>query len=592
MLVSMISRFQIFSREVQTRISRSAGNDMLRCHAVTTAWLALIVFVALLLPSANQAAESHPSAAAIASAHPLATEAGHEILREGGNAFDAAVAVTAALSVVEPYSSGLGGGGFWLLHRARDGFDVMIDGRERAPLAASRDMYLDDKGNVLENLSVNGPLAPGIPGTPAALAHLAQRYGRLPLEQSLAPAIELAEAGFPADSIYREMAAFRLDLLRAHDAAAVAFLHDGQVPAAGARITQPALANTLRLIAKLGRDGFYRGALARQMVEGVRDAGGIWQLDDLSTYEIEERAPMRGHYRGMDIVTAPPPSSGGVVLIEALNILSGYDLNANDEATRTHLLVEAMRRAYRDRAQYLGDPDFVDMPLRMLMNPTYAAGLRTGINPDKATPSELLPGVQAGKPEARDTTHFSIMDTAGNQVAATVTINYPFGSGYMPPGTGVLLNDEMDDFSVKPGTPNVYGLIGAEANAIEPGKRMLSSMTPTFLDDDTRTAVLGTPGGSRIISMVLLATLEFLDGGDAHDMVSLPRFHHQYLPDEIQFEPEALAPQVVRYLKAMGHILSNQGDTYGNMHVVIRDEKTGKTEAASDPRGIGEALIR
>ena len=565
---------------------------MLRCHAVATAWLSVIVFVALLWPGPNWAAEGIGSAAAVASAHPLATQAGHEILSAGGNAFDAAVAVTAALGVVEPYSSGLGGGGFWLLHRARDDFDVMIDGRERAPLAASRDMYLDDQGNVIEHLSVDGPLAAGIPGTPAALAHLAAKYGRLPLEQSLVPAIELAEEGFPADSIYREMAAFRRDQLRAHAAAAAAFLHDGRVPAAGARITQPALGSTLRLIAKLGRDGFYRGELAQRLVEGVRDAGGIWQLDDLSRYAIEERAPLRGQYRGMDIVTAPPPSSGGVVLIEALNILSVYNLYASVDAAHTHLLVEAMRRAYRDRARYLGDPDFVEMPLRMLTSPMYAAGLRAGINPDKATPSELLPGVQAGKPEARDTTHFSIVDKAGNKVAATVTINYPFGSGFMPPGTGVLLNDEMDDFSVKPGIPNVYGLVGAEANAIEPGKRMLSSMTPTFLDDGERMAVIGTPGGSRIISMVLLATLEFLDGGDADDMVSLPRFHHQYLPDEIQFEPEALTPQVVRRLKSMGHTLSNQGYTYGNMHVVIRDEKTGKTQAASDPRGIGKAIVR
>ncbi|MGH8502697.1 MAG: gamma-glutamyltransferase [Gammaproteobacteria bacterium] len=551
-----------------------------------------VLLIAVFFLATPAEAADAPPAAAIASAHPLATAAGHEILDQGGNAFDAAVAVTAALGVVEPYSSGLGGGGFWLLHRARDDFEVMIDGRERAPLAASRDMYLDEQGKVIEHLSVNGPLAAGIPGTPAALVHLAENYGRLPLEQSLAPAIELADIGFPADAIYREMAQFRRGVLRAHDAAAKVFLPDGQVPVTGALIRQPDLADTLRLIAKLGRDGFYRGELAKRLVDGVQDAGGIWRREDLARYRVEEREPLRGRYRGMDIVTAPPPSSGGVVLIEALNVLSGYGLHAMNDATRTHVVVEAMRRAYRDRAQYLGDPDFVGMPLRRLRSPLYAAGLRAGIRLDRATPSALLPGIQAGRPEARDTTHFSIMDKAGNRVAATVTINYPFGSGFMPPGTGVLLNDEMDDFSMKPGTPNVYGLVGAQANAIEPGKRMLSSMTPTFLDDGERMAVVGTPGGSRIISMVLLATLEFMRGGDADDMVSLPRFHHQYLPDEIQFEPTAIEPEVARRLKAMGHTLREQDDTYGNMHVVIRDKSTGETRAASDPRGIGEATVR
>jgi gamma-glutamyltranspeptidase / glutathione hydrolase len=550
-----------------------------------------IFCVSLLSWSAPGWGADAPPAAAIASAHPLATEAGHEVLQVGGNAFDAAVAVTAALAVVEPYSSGLGGGGFWLLHRARDGFETMIDGRERAPLAAHRDMYLDEQGQVIENLSVNGPLAAGIPGTPAALAHLAKEYGKLPLEVSLAPAIRLAEEGFPVEAHYQEMAEFRLDVLRAHDESAQIFLRDGQVPETGALIRQPDLAETLRWIAKAGHQGFYGGSLARRLVEGMRAAGGIWRLEDLAQYEIVEREPLRGHYRGMDVVSAPPPSSGGVVLIEALNILAGYDLQAMDAATRTHVVVEAMRRAYRDRAEYLGDPDFVQMPLQMLMDPTYAAGLRASIRLDHATPSRLLPGIVKQTAEAADTTHFSILDARGNRVAATVTINYPFGSGFTVPGTGVLLNDEMDDFSVKPGSPNVYGLVGAEANAIAPGKRMLSSMTPTFLDDGERMAVVGTPGGSRIITMVLLATLEFIDGGDAQAMVARPRYHHQYLPDEIQFEPGAIEPHVQKRLRAMGHVLNEQDETYGNMQVVIRDKKAGDVNAASDPRGIGTGIV-
>jgi len=537
-------------------------------------------------------ASEHPSEAGIASAHPLATQAGQEILAAGGNAFDAAIAVTAVLAVVEPYSSGLGGGGFWLLHRARDGFEVMIDGRERAPLAARRDMYLNDKDRVIENLSVDGPLAAGIPGTPAALVHLARRYGRLPLAKSLASAIRLAEKGFPADDHYREMAEFRLETLRAYNETARTFLSNDEVPKSGALIRQPDLAETLRLIAQQGRDGFYRGALAKHLVQGVRAAGGIWQLNDLARYRIEERKPLRGHYRGVDIVSVAPPSAGGVVLVEALNTLSGYSLEDMDAATHTHLIVEALRRAYRDRAEYLGDPDFVHMPLRMLMNPMYAAGLRAGISLNQATPSQLLPPIASHHNESPDTTHFSILDSNGNRVAATVTINYPFGSGFMPPGTGVLLNDEMDDFSVKPGSPNVYGLVGTEANAIAPGKRMLSSMTPTFLDTGERIAIIGTPGGGRITSMMLLATLEFINGGDAQDLVALPRFHHQYLPDEIQFEPDAINARVARRLKAMGHALSEEDEDYGNMQVVIWDRKQHEVSAASDPRGSGAATVR
>ncbi len=547
-------------------------------------------FMVLLLVWAQAAAGGpRPRAAAVASAHPLATEAGMEILAAGGNAFDAAVAVSAALAVVEPYSSGLGGGGFWLLQRVDGGRAVMIDGRERAPLAAHRDMYLDEAGAVVPGLSMNGPLAAGIPGEPAALAHIAKAYGRLPLARSLAPAIRLAREGFEVDGHYRRLAAFRREVLRRYPASAV-FLDRGEVPEPGHRIRQPELARTLKALAERGHAGFYAGEVARRLVEGVRAAGGIWTLEDLARYRVVERTPVQGEYRGIRVTAAAPPSSGGVVLIEMLNILARYDLEALDEAGRVHLLVEAMRRAYRDRAVWLGDPDFVAMPLERLLHPYYAAGLAASIRPDRATPSAALPAAAPGD-EGPHTTHFSILDQEGNRVAATLSINYPFGSGFVAPGTGVLLNDEMDDFSAKPGVPNAYGLVGSQANAIAPGKRMLSSMTPTFLETKDRLAILGTPGGSRIITMVLLGVLDFAAGHGPGSWVGLPRFHHQYLPDAIQFEPGALSREVQQRLDAMGHRLKPLERPYGNMQAVLWHRGSGRVAAASDPRGVGAAQV-
>jgi len=528
--------------------------------------------------------------AAIASAHPLATQAGEEILKEGGNAFDAAIAVTAALAVVEPYSSGIGGGGFWLLHREKDNFDVMLDGREKAPLKAYRDMYLDENGNVNKGASIDGPLSAGIAGVPAAMVHLAEKYGQLPLARSLKPAIHFAREGFTVDEHYQRMAGFRLKALQSSPAAAEIFLVDSKVPVKGHLIKQPDLAETLLLISKQGHDGFYKGSLAEKIVDGVQQAGGIWSLKDLADYQVVEREPIRGQYHDMKITSAAPPSSGGVAIVEILNQLSAYPLEKFDETQLTHHIVEAMRRAYRDRAEYLGDTDFVKVPVEKLINKNYAAGLSATIHPEKATPSKLLPGVMKNYP-GQDTTHFSIMDHQGNRVSATLSINYPFGSGFVPPGTGVLLNDEMDDFSSKPGEPNVYGLVGAEANAIEPGKRMLSSMTPTFLETEDRIAVIGTPGGSRIITMVLLGSLSFHQGGDAKHVVNLPRFHHQYLPDEISYETSALARHTIEQLQIKGHKLKSSERTWGNMHVVIWDKRKQIMDAASDKRGIGKNTI-
>ncbi|MEA3107768.1 MAG: gamma-glutamyltranspeptidase / glutathione hydrolase [Gammaproteobacteria bacterium] len=528
---------------------------------------------------------------AIASAYPLATEAGQEILAKGGNAFDAAVAVSAALAVVEPSSSGLGGGGFYLLHRQDDGFETMLDAREKAPGASSRDMYLDKAGNPIDNASITGSLAAGIPGEPAAFEYLAVKFGKLPLKESLQPAIRLARGGFPLYERLRGGLRFKREaILQSPDAAKVFLTADGAVPELGFVIKQPDLANTLEAIAAQGAKGFYTGRVAEDLVRGVRATGGIWTAADLAAYKVIERKPLVGSYHGARIVSASPPSSGGIAVVDALNILSGFDLHSVDSATRKHLVIEAMRRAYRDRAQYLGDPDFVSMPLKLLTSPDYAAGQRSSIRTDKAMPSELLPGI-ASPPVGMQTTHFSILDSAGNRVAATISINLFFGAGYMPPKTGVLLNDTMDDFSIKPGTPNAFGLVGDAANAIAPNKRSLSSMAPSFVETPKGVMIIGTPGGSYIISMVLLGTLDYLDGMNAADVVKDPRYHHQYLPDVVDYEKGALSSGEIARLQAMGHSLKEGSRRWGNMEVITWDYATGKVEAASDPRGEGEGLV-
>ncbi|BAV32949.1 gamma-glutamyltransferase [Sulfuricaulis limicola] len=553
--------------------------------------LTRLLIILLLLPLATTyAAEPRPPQAAIASAHPLATGAGHEILARGGNAFDAAVAVAAALAVVEPWNSGLGGGGFFLLHRARDGFETMIDARERAPLTATRDMYLRD-GRPVPALSIDGALAAGIPGTPAGLAHLAKKYGKLGLDQSLAPAIRLARDGFPATPAYSKI------LLRQHmrltdqfPETARAYLKEELIPAPGDIAKQPELAQTLERLAQKGQAGFYAGVTAERLVQGVRAAGGIWSMKDLAEYRVIERAPVRGTYRGVRVTSASLPSSGGVVLVQMLNLLQGFDLDSMPKAQRDHTVIEAMRLAYRDRARHLGDPDFVRVDAARLLDPAYIAKLRDEMR--RPEPASVGPPAKAAGGGA-NTTHFSIIDREGNRVAATLSLNTPFGSGFMPPGTGVVLNNEMDDFAVKPDAPNTYGLVGGEANAIAPGKRPLSSMTPTFLETDDAIVVLGTPGGSRIISMVLLATLEFAHGhGGPKEWMSLPRFHHQYLPDAVTHEAHAFDAGEMRALQGFGHRLDAVRGSYGNMQLVSWYKKTGRLEAASDPRGEGGAQVK
>lgn len=551
-----------------------------------------VIGLLLLLPHLALAAEKGPGQAAIASAHYLATEAGHEILAQGGNAFDAAIAVSATLAVVEPTSSGIGGGAFWLLHRAEDGFETMIDARERAPAAADKDMYLDSEGNVNRDLAVNGPLAGGIPGEIAGLEHLANHYGRLPLATSLQPAIRIAREGFPVDDKFHALMGYRIEVIKRWPEASRAYLVDGENPPVGHIIKLPELAWVLENVAEHGAAGFYSGPVAELMVKGVREAGGIWTLEDLAAYVVKERDPIRTMYGDYELVTAPPPSSGGIAIAEILNILEPYPINDLPPVLRTHLIVEAMRRAYRDRAIYLGDPDFVDVPVDMLTSQYYADGLRASIRPDRATPSSMLAGNDQ-IPEGTDTTHFSIIDAEGNMVAATLTVNTPFGSCFMPPGTGFVVNNEMDDFSAKEGTPNAYGLIGFVANEIQPFKRPLSSMTPTFMIGQDKKAVIGTPGGSRIITMVLLGILDFMQGHEPESWVSLPRFHHQYFPDRISAEPDTFTAEQVEALRAIGHEVEVRQSTWGNMHGVMWNLETGKVSAGSDQRwSSGRAIVR
>lgn len=530
--------------------------------------------------------------AAIASAHPLATYAGFEVLERGGNAFDAAVAVSAALAVVEPAGSGLGGGGFWLLHRASDGFETMIDGREKAPLAAHKDMFLNAAGEVVKGLSRDSVLSAGIPGLPAALVHLSEKYGKLPLAQVLQPAIRYAQQGFAIGERHRKLLKFRLPVMQNNEETARIFLANKNIPDTKAILKQTDLSYTLNQIAQYGRNGFYTGEVAEKLISAVQQAGGIWTAEDLKQYQVLEREPVRGQYKNVKITSAALPSSGGIVLIEALNILEEYPLGLLDEISRKHLVSEAMRRAYHDRAVYLGDSDFVGVPVKRLIDKNYAAGLRAVTRLDKATPSDFLSGNIIEKNGGSDTTHFSVIDKEGNRVSATLSVNYPFGSGFVAKGTGVLLNDEMDDFVSKTGEMNGYGLIGGTANAIEPGKRMLSSMTPTFIEDDTRIAILGTPGGSRIISMVLLAVLDFAEGRGPESWVWQPRFHHQYIPDRIQYEKGGLTDDEIKGLANLGHQLNEVRYRYGNMQGIQFNKQTQQLTAASDPRGEGFALVK
>lgn len=530
-----------------------------------------------------------PRMHAIASAHPVATAAGFEILAAGGNAFDAAIAVSSTIAVVEPTGSGIGGGGFWLLHRASDGFQTFVDGRETAPQAAHERMYLGADGQAIDAASRDGALAAAIPGEPAALDHLARHYGRLPLGRSLAPAIRAARDGFDCDE--KLAAAFAQFWSRLDPEAQRVFGIGDRAPRLGERILQPDLARTLERLAAEGHRGFYQGGIAQALVAGVIAGGGIWSTEDLRRYRVVERAPVIRHFRDVRLVSAPPPSAGGITLVQALGQLEALGWRGGNTVDAQHLAIEALRRAYRDRAAWLGDPDFVRIPAWHLLSTSYLRGLVQALSRDRATPSASLAPAQAS-PQGMQTTHLSVLDSEGNRVAATLSINLSFGSGLMAPGTGVLLNNEMDDFAASITASNAYGLIGSHANRVQAGKRPLSSMTPTFAEGPRGLLILGTPGGSRIISMVLLGVLAWTEGADAAGVVGQPRFHHQYLPDVVQFEPGAFSAESQAALSARGHVLKTLRQDYGNMQAVTWDPRSQQVRAASDPRGVGQAGVQ
>ena len=495
----------------------------------------------------------------VVTAQHLATKVGVDILRRGGNAIDAAVAVGYALAVVYPAAGNLGGGGFMTIQLA-DGRKTFLDFREKAPLSATANMFLDASGNVVKDLNTRGHLSVAVPGSVAGMEHAREKYGSMPRAALVGPAIAFADKGFVLQQgdidIYRVAA----DELRRDPASAAIFLNKGRAFLSGERLIQKDLAKTLKHISQRGADGFYKGPVGTAITASSAAGGGIITQPDLDQYRVREMAPVECDYRGYRIVSAPPPSSGGVIICEILNIVEGYPLKEMGfrSAAAVHLQIEAMRHAYLDRNTYLGDPDFVKNPLARLLDKSYAANIRAAINPMKAGVSiDMQPGTTPH--EGSNTTHYSIIDKAGNAVAVTYTLNGWFGARVTAAGTGVLLNNEMDDFTVKLGVPNAYGLVQGEANAIAPGKRPLSSMSPTIVNRDGKPVlVVGTPGGSHIITAVVHTIMNVIDYGmNIQEAVDAPRFHQQWLPESTTVENFAIAPDAAKILSGMGHKLLN-----------------------------------
>lgn len=490
----------------------------------------------------------------VVTAQHLATDVGIEVLKNGGNAVDAAVAVGYALAVVYPTAGNLGGGGFMTI-RLKDGTTTFLDFRERAPLAATRTMYLDKDGNPVPGASTDTYLAVGVPGSVAGFEMAREKYGTKPRKELLAPAIKLASDGFVLEP--GDIASFAdgNDMLAKDEAAAKIFLKDGKPYELGATLVQADLAKSLAAISKGGTDAFYKGETADLIVKASQVNGGILAKEDFEQYKVRELEPVKCSYRGYDIVSSPPPSSGGLVICEILNVLEGYPISylGYGSAEATRLMVEAMRHAFVDRNTALGDPDFVENPVEKLTSKAYAEEIRARIDPYRAGVSEALK--PAGFGESTETTHYSIIDMDGNAVAVTYTLNGSFGTGKVAEGTGILLNNEMDDFTVKPGVPNLYGLVQGEANAIEPRKSPLSSMSPTIVSRDGNPfMVIGSPGGSRIITITLEAIMNVIDHGmDLQEAINAPRIHHQWLPDKVYVEPYALSPDTMRILAGMGY---------------------------------------
>ena len=490
----------------------------------------------------------------------FATDVGVEILKQGGNAVDAAVAVGYALAVTNPCCGNIGGGGFATLHLA-DGKDVFLNFREKAPAAATEKMYLNAAGDVVPNLSLNGFLAAGVPGSVLGLDTLLQKYGSMKREVVMAPAIKLADEGFVLNAADVAIMNTSTKSFAEQPNVASIFLHDGKPWAAGDLFVQKNLAVSLKLISSGGPDAFYKGPIADALVEASAKNGGILTKQDLADYTVSEEAPIRCTYRGFDLISAPPPSSGGVAICEILNIVSGYPMHdlGFHSAQGVHLFVEAMRHTYVDRNFQLGDPAFVKNPIDNLLSGSYAAAIRAKIDPNKATPSkDVQPGTAPH--EGDQTTHYSIVDTKGDAVSITYTINALFGAKVMAGDTGFFLNDEMDDFTTKPGVPNLFGLVQGKTNVIAPGKRPLSSMSPTIVTKDGKPVmVLGSPGGSRIITIVLETFMNVVDYGmNMQEAVDAPRIHHQWLPDEIAVEPFALSPDTAKILADMGYTIKTQ----------------------------------
>jgi gamma-glutamyltranspeptidase/glutathione hydrolase len=579
-----------------------------------------IVFTLALTAAAQTTAPVTADHAMVVCIHHDATDAGVEILKAGGNAVDAAVAVGFALAVVYPTAGNIGGGGFMLIrpgnNKLAGGEPRFLDYREKAPAAASANMYLDDKGNVIPKMSTQGSKASGVPGTVAGLVYAEQHFGALGLAAVMGPAIRLASEGYVLSA--DEARILHSPLLKQFPASYRIFQRDGKFYEPGERFVQPELARTLLRIAK-SPDDFYKGKMAQEIATFEKANNGLITAADLAAYQVKERTPLVGHYHGLDVLTSPPPSSGGIVLIESLNILSGYDLTKfgpDRSPGQVHYITEAFRRAYMDRGDYLGDPDFMKMPLTEMANPAYAAAWRKTIDPVKPSPSATLvrpegfmpppPKLDPAGHESNETTHFSVVDADGNAVSSTYTLNFGFGSGVTVDGLGFLLNDEMDDFASKMGVPNGFGLIQGPANAIAPGKRPLSSMTPTIVSEpavcETKKnkekckpgklrLVLGSPGGSTIITTVANDLISVVDNGlNVQAAADAPRFHHQYLPDVLQFE-KLFPRDVVAKLQADGYVVKQESQfdekspgVWGDSELIAVDPKTGQLMGGHDNR--------
>lgn len=549
------------------------------------------------LPNLNYSEQHKPVLAEngmVVSQDIYASDVGRDILKKGGNAIDAAVATGFALAVTHPQAGNIGGGGFMLVYLAKEQRTIAIDYRETAPKAAFRDMLLDDDGNYDEDIAWYSGKSTGVPGTVMGLLQAHSKYGKLPREVILAPAIALASNGFSMTPALYDSLAGAKDRLK-KDAATRRFFFksDGSLYFPGQLFRQPELSKTLQSISDNGTDGFYQGPVAELLIAAVSENGGLMTQADLDGYQVVERAPVMGAYKGYTVVSMPPPSSGGVHIIQMMNILSGYDLKAmgHNSADYLHVLTESMRRAFADRSEYLGDPDFVDVPVKTLTSMAYANGLRDSIEMEQASTSEgVRPGVMF--PESPETTHFSVMDSDGNAVSNTYTLNFTFGNGKSVAGAGFLMNNEMDDFSAKPGTPNGYGLVGNEANAVAPKKRPLSSMTPVIvIKDGGAFMVSGSPGGSTIINVTMQVVMNVLEFGmNPAQATAMPRIHHQWLPDSVFHEP-GLSIDTLRLLEAKGQPVVGRSfwggaATLGITQTIVRGED-GVFQGAADPRGHG-----